>query len=346
VYPLPRWFGRSLLLGAVAWLAALLPPAAWGQGQRFEAFNCQGSGTQAFQVPVGVTALNAVLHGAHGGNPGNGAAGGFGGLVQATLTVTPGQQLRIWVGCHPGTGQTIPWGFGIGGNKGGASNALAGDGGLGGGGSAVTAEDLTPLLVAGGGGGGGGSGSNSSGGTGGTGGIVPEPGRNGTGGTFGGGGDGGCGGCAADINGGDGTGSSVTEFGGGGGLSFAESSATAVFFGTSTLAADGLVVLSWPAGAIAETDGDSVPDVADQCEASDLSSTVMIDACDAGVENDLDVDGCMLADRIAEIAAAAANHGQFVRGIAQLTTQLQQQGFITRDEKRALLRCAVQADIP
>jgi hypothetical protein len=119
-----------------------------------------------------------------------------------------------------------------------------------------------------------------------------------------------------------------------------------VFFGTSTLAADGLVVLSWPAGAVVDLDADGVPDQADQCGSSDRSSTVAIDACDTGVENDLDVDGCTLADRIAEIAAAAANHGQFVRGIAQLTTQLQQQGFITRDEKQALLRCAVQADTP
>ena len=107
-----------------------------------------------------------------------------------------------------------------------------------------------------------------------------------------------------------------------------------------------MVVLSWPAGAVVDLDADGVPDQVDQCGSSDQSSTVAIDACDSGVENDLHVDGCTIADRIAEIAAGVANHGQFVRGVVRLTNSLRRQGVITRQERQALLRCAVQADLP
>jgi hypothetical protein len=107
-----------------------------------------------------------------------------------------------------------------------------------------------------------------------------------------------------------------------------------------------LVVFSWPAGPVPETDGDTLPDAVDQCEASDLSPTVVIDTCDSGALNDLDVDGCTIADRIAAVAADAANHGQFVSGVAQLTQQLQQQRAITSSERQALLRCAAKADLP
>jgi hypothetical protein len=73
---------------------------------------------------------------------------------------------------------------------------------------------------------------------------------------------------------------------------------------------------------------------------------LVIDACDSGAGNDLDVDGCTIADQIAKIAADAATHGQFVSGVAQLTNSLQQRGLITSSEKAAIQRCAAQADIP
>ena len=90
-----------------------------------------------FTVPAGVTSLTIKALGAQGGNGGSGStAGGLGASMQGTITVTPGQVLKILVGQ-----QGIQ-------NKG-CGN---GDGG-GGGGSFVTDNSNNPLVIAGGGGG-------------------------------------------------------------------------------------------------------------------------------------------------------------------------------------------------
>ncbi len=173
--------------------------------------------------------------------------------------MTPGEALEIWVGCSG----KLPIGFGFGGLKGDAP--LAGDGGFGGDGSAITTTSGDPLLVAGGGGGGGGD-SLGRGGTGGAGGIDPQPGQknrgqggcvqcqqpgdgNGLngheGGVFSGGGGGGGGGGWEGGGGGSGGEDDSGGGGGGGGLSFADPLATDVVFGTSQLPGDGVVVIHW-----------------------------------------------------------------------------------------------------
>ncbi len=112
-------------------------------------------GISTWTVPCGVTSINISAYGAQGGNGatgGNNATGGFGGLggtVTATMNVTPGQILNIFVG---GAGAQGIGGFNGGGN-GGSQNA-------GGGGGAtdirINGTALTDrVLVAGGGGGGG-----------------------------------------------------------------------------------------------------------------------------------------------------------------------------------------------
>ncbi len=112
-------------------------------------------GISTWTVPCGVTSINITAYGAQGGNGatgGNNATGGFGGLggaVQATMSVTPGQVLNIFVG---GAGTQPTGGFNGGGN-GGSTNA-------GGGGGAtdirINGTSLNErVLVAGGGGGGG-----------------------------------------------------------------------------------------------------------------------------------------------------------------------------------------------
>ena len=129
-FPAPRRFGRGLLLGGIAMLLAALTPPAAGQGS--QTFYCQGSGTQAFQVPAGVTALTATLHGAHGSTASFVAGGGSGGMVQATVPVPPGQTLYVWVGCIDAKNK-VTWGFGSGGDHGVAEEVSSKDGGLGGG---------------------------------------------------------------------------------------------------------------------------------------------------------------------------------------------------------------------
>ena len=51
-----------------------------------------------------------------------------------------------------------------------------------------------------------------------------------------------------------------------------------------------------------DSDGDGVPDDEDDCPDSDLGTTIVIDGCDTGVENQLLEDGCTMADLIAQCA--------------------------------------------
>ncbi|MGA8100009.1 MAG: hypothetical protein WB810_15245, partial [Candidatus Cybelea sp.] len=54
---------------------------------------------QSFVVPAGVKKLTITAMGARGGGGTSGAAaGGRGGLVKATISVTPGEKLGIFVG--------------------------------------------------------------------------------------------------------------------------------------------------------------------------------------------------------------------------------------------------------
>jgi hypothetical protein len=138
-----------------------------------------------FVVPDGVDSLHVQAVGAPGapgavpraGESGVPGAGSDGADVLATLAVSPGEQLQIWVGGGGAAANTYANGGDWGGGDGGGSDA--GDGGGGGGAaSAVFAcsgsptpntcpnGPLTPLLVAGGGGGGGGA-ADSNGGNGG-----------------------------------------------------------------------------------------------------------------------------------------------------------------------------------
>lgn len=118
-------------------------------------------GEQTFTVPAGVTSIDIEALGACGraGSPwGTASAGGYGGKVQATMNVTPGQVLYIYVG---GVGGQSTAGY----NGGGGWPLLQywysyylGFGGCGGGATDIRSGGHTlydRVLVAGGGGGGG-----------------------------------------------------------------------------------------------------------------------------------------------------------------------------------------------
>jgi len=72
---------------------------------------------------------------------------------------------------------------------------------------------------------------------------------------------------------------------------------------------------------------------------------VVIDGCDTGV-TDQEFDGTTISGEIAECAASAGNHGEFVSCVAKLTNDLKKDGVITGKEKGAIQSCAAQADIP
>jgi hypothetical protein len=127
---------------------------------------------QQFQVPAGVTQVTVVADGASGpyGAVGSNCTviGGLGGLVQATISVTPGETLAVFVGGEGTIGAACysEYGNGIGGFNGGGDGGSAGYGdiGDGAGGASDVREGSSALsdriLVAGGGGyyGGGGGG--------------------------------------------------------------------------------------------------------------------------------------------------------------------------------------------
>lgn len=104
---------------------------------------------------------------------------------------------------------------------------------------------------------------------------------------------------------------------------------------------DGLVLFL-----LRDEDGDGVIDDDDQCPASDLSATVVIDGCDSGVPNLLFPDGCTISDLIAQCAAGAKNHGKFVSCVSHLGNDLKMDGLITGAQKGALTSCAAQSSLP
>jgi hypothetical protein len=164
---------------------------------------------QKFVVPKGVTELTIILRGASGGGAASGsyeAAPGLGGGLKATIPVTPGERLFIYVG---GEGGADYGGF----NGGGTAGIASGYSGFGGGGASDVRQGGNALsnrvLVAAGGGGqgsesyyyyGGGAGGSGGGKTGGAGVIgggqlkFSPPGYGGNGGTQNAGGSGGQGG--------------------------------------------------------------------------------------------------------------------------------------------------------
>jgi len=73
---------------------------------------------------------------------------------------------------------------------------------------------------------------------------------------------------------------------------------------------------------------------------------IVIDGCDTGVADQVLYDGTTISGNIAECAAGARNHGQFVSCVSHFTNKLVRDGYITDQEKGKIQRCAAQADIP
>lgn len=114
-----------------------------GRSFQGQAYNTQGA--ESFTVPDGVTSLTVKVWGAGGaggggGSTGTGGSGGGGGYVNATIAVTPGESLDVYVG---------------GGGSGGNNVSNTGSGGGGGGYSSIYRGSTLLVLAAGGGGGGG-----------------------------------------------------------------------------------------------------------------------------------------------------------------------------------------------
>ena len=123
-------------------LAFFVVPSSWGASVVFDT-----AGSTSWTVPAGATGITVKAWGGGGGGGGGGtvmagAAGGGAGFAQATLSVTPGESLTIFVG---GAG-----------DYGDGSSNYSGGGGQGGGYSGVKRGSTELVIAAGGGGGGGG----------------------------------------------------------------------------------------------------------------------------------------------------------------------------------------------
>lgn len=181
-------------------------------------------GSYTWTVPDGVTSIQIVATGGGGGGS-FGYAGGNGGVVTATIGVTPGDTLSLEVGggglysgtgggggssnVNAGTSNQIIAGGGGGAGGGAAGDATGGNGGGSGTGSGSNGNAANPSAGSGGSGG--------SGGAAGIGDVAGTAGGNGNGGPGGAGGDCGLGGAGGIGTGTGAGGAGGTECAGGGG---------------------------------------------------------------------------------------------------------------------------------
>ncbi|HEY7546717.1 MAG TPA: PA domain-containing protein [Blastocatellia bacterium] len=91
-----------------------------------------------------------------------------------------------------------------------------------------------------------------------------------------------------------------------------------------------------------DADSDGVADDEDCNPNSDLRPTIVIGSIDTGVPNRLFNNGCTSSDLIAQLAASARNHGEFVSAVAHLTNQWVQAGLITGQQKGAIQSAAAR----
>jgi len=174
--------------------------SAIGQSSsRYRTFHYTGK-AQSFKVPTGVTHVTIRASGASGPSQGGSSCyfnGGDGGIVKATISVTPGEALAVFVGGE-GTGDSSSCGasygggFNGGGNGGSENYCLNGTGGGGASDVRQGGDELRNRVIVAGGGGGGaiansvfeaGNGGDGGGNIGAKGSGVPVGGYGGTGGT-------------------------------------------------------------------------------------------------------------------------------------------------------------------
>ncbi|HEX5733225.1 MAG TPA: PA domain-containing protein [Blastocatellia bacterium] len=91
-----------------------------------------------------------------------------------------------------------------------------------------------------------------------------------------------------------------------------------------------------------DADGDGVADDEDCNPNSIVTPTIVLCGRDTGVPNTVFENGCSMADLIAQLAASASNHGQFVSGVAHLTNQWVADGLITGQQKGAIQSAAAR----
>lgn len=91
-----------------------------------------------------------------------------------------------------------------------------------------------------------------------------------------------------------------------------------------------------------DADSDGVVDDEDCNPNSDTQSTIILGGINTGVPNHLFPNGCTMSDIIAQLAASASNHGDFVSAIAHLTNGWNSEGLISGSQKGAVQSAAAK----
>ena len=153
---------RFYFSNLVILLALLL---GWNSGVFAQTVSYSTPGAYSYTVPAGCTSIGVDVRGAQGGNyTGPTETGGKGGCVTASVPVTPGQILYIYVGAQAGSGSGCTGSTGgssYGGGEDGGAGTTCGCGGAGGGAASdirtiqgsTNAALLSRLVVGAGGGG-------------------------------------------------------------------------------------------------------------------------------------------------------------------------------------------------
>jgi hypothetical protein len=161
--------GVSVATAMLAGCGGSQPPIASPQlrnspraPKQSQTFSYTGS-EQTFTVPEGVTRVTIKASGASGQEEYSYGAGAPGGLIVATVRVTPGESLAVFVGSEylqysTGYNRRGFGGYNGGGNAGEGSSSYSGDGGGGASDVRQGGDGLQNRIVVAGGGGGGGTG--------------------------------------------------------------------------------------------------------------------------------------------------------------------------------------------
>ena len=94
-----------------------------------------------------------------------------------------------------------------------------------------------------------------------------------------------------------------------------------------------------------DADNEGIADDLDDCDASDLSDTIIVGGEDTGIASLLFTNGCTMNDYVIAAAADARNHGAFVSAIAHLGNSWRKAGFITNKEKATLQKAAAHSNV-
>ncbi|MBI1825238.1 MAG: hypothetical protein HY287_04485 [Planctomycetes bacterium] len=93
-------------------------------------------------------------------------------------------------------------------------------------------------------------------------------------------------------------------------------------------------------------DGDGLPTQKDACPNSDLAARLVIDGCDTGLSNRLQVNGCTMTDDVHRCQKAARSHVAFVRCVSSASNAWIRQKLILWSDKTVVVKCASHSSIP